>query len=378
MNQTIVVERGKIRAIGADAAAAPGATFIDLSGFTVMPGVFDAHTHLCMDINLRRDSGSYFYTTLQDPDPYRAIQGVVNARDMLEAGFTTVRDVGNEGNYACSSVRQAVEEGKIAGPTILNAGRIIAPFGGQFHLQPEKRGLGEPEYVFADTRDEMRKAIRENIHFGARVIKLVVDDQRYIYSSDDIKFMVDEASQSGLKVAAHVWTRAGAHNAAVAGVASMEHLNGAADEDIELAKRNGVTAVFTPFPKASLEQFSSPEDAASEYAKEIDRLRSGYRIGIPIAFGSDAITELPGLTRGTTAMQWIDSYSAAGLPPKAILRAMTTNAARLLGVEKERGAIRPGMAADIIATTGNPLENIDALKKVVFVMTDGEVIRRLP
>jgi len=158
----------------------------------------------------------------------------------------------------------------------------------------------------------------------------------------------------------------------------MEHLNGVADEDIELAKRNGVTAVFTPFPKASLEQFSSPEDAASEYAKEIDRLRSGYRIGIPIAFGSDAITELPGLTRGTTAMQWIDSYSAAGLPPKAILRAMTTNAARLLGVEKERGAIRPGMAADIIATTGNPLEHIDALKRVVFVMTDGEVIRRIP
>ena len=379
-NQTIVVERGKIRAIGTDlvAAAAPGATFIDLSRYTVMPGVFDAHTHLCMDVNLRRDSASYFYTTLQDPDSYRAVQGVVNARDMLEAGFTTVRDVGNEGNYACSSVRRAVEEGKIAGPTILNAGRIIAPFGGQFHLQPEKRGLGEPEYFFADTRDEMRKAIRENIHFGARLIKLVVDDQRYIYSSDDIKFMVDEAAQSGLKVAAHVWTRAGAHNAAVAGVASMEHLNGAADEDIELAKRNGVTAVFTPFPKASLEQFSSPEDAASEYAREIDRLRSGYRIGIPIAFGSDAIAEFPGLTRGTTAMQWIDSYSAAGLPPKAILRAMTTNAARLLGVEKERGAIRPGMAADIIATTGNPLENIDALKKVVFVMTDGEIIRRIP
>ena len=276
-NQTIVVESGKIRAVGTDlvVAAVPGATVIDLSRFTVMPGVFDAHTHLCMDVNLRRDSGSYFFTTLQDPDSYRAIQGVVNARDMLEAGFTTVRDVGNEGNYACSSVRRAVEEGKIAGPTILNAGRIIAPFGGQFHLQPEKRGLGEPEYFFADTRDEMRKAIRENIHFGARLIKLVVDDQRYIYSSDDIKFMVDEAAQSGLKVAAHVWTRAGAHNAAVAGVASMEHLNGAADEDIELAKRNGVTAVFTPFPKASLEQFSSPGDAASEYAREIDRLRSG-------------------------------------------------------------------------------------------------------
>src|SRR5204862_561772 len=144
----------------------------------------------------------------------------------------------------------------------------IEPFGGQFHLQPEKRGLGEPEYFFADTRDEMRKAIRENIHFGARVIKLVVDDQRYLYSPDDIKFMVDEAAQSGLKVAAHVWTRAGAHNAAAAGVASMEHLNGAADEDIELAKRNGVTAVFTPMPKTALEQFSPPDRVGAEYAQE--------------------------------------------------------------------------------------------------------------
>jgi imidazolonepropionase-like amidohydrolase len=328
-----------------------------------------------MDINLQRDSGSYFYTTLQDPDSYRAIQGVVNARDMLQAGFTTVRDVGNEGNYACTSVRRAIEEGKVVGPTILNAGRIVAPYGGQFQLQPDKRALGEPEYFFADTRDEMRKAIRENIHFGARVIKLVVDDQRYVYSSDDIKFMVDEAAQSGLKVAAHVWTRAGAHNAAMAGVASMEHLTDASDEDIELAKRNGVTAVFTPMPKAVLEQYSSPGDAERAYAKELDRLRSGYRIGIPIAFGSDAIAELPGLTRGTTAMLWIDSYSAAGFPPKAILRAMTTSAALLLGVEKDRGAIRSKLAADIIATMGNPLENIDALKQVVFVMKDGQLIK---
>ena len=379
-NQTIVVDGGRISAVGADAAALPGATLIDLSQFTVLPGVFDAHTHLCMDINIDRDRGSYFYTTLQDPDSYRAIQGVVNARDMLEAGFTTVRDVGNEGNYACTSVRMAVEQGKIAGPTILNAGRIVAPFGGQFRLQPEKRGLGEPEYFFADTRDEMRKAIRENIHFGARVIKLVVDDQRYIYSADDIKFMIDEAAAAGLKVAAHVWTRAGAHNAALAGVASMEHLNGVSDEDLELAKRNGVTAVFTPFPKSFLELISAPESVGSEYAQEIDRLRSGYRIGIPIAFGSDAISELPGLTRGATVMQWVDSYRDAGLPPKAILRAMTTNAARLLGVEKDRGAIRSKMAADIIATAGNPLENIDALKQVVFVMKDGKVMkdRRTP
>src|SRR5262245_35573735 len=205
-NQTVVVQDGTVTSVGSNAAPPAGATVIDLSRYTVLPGLFDAHTHLCMDVDLRRDAGSYFYTTLRDPDTYRAIQGVVNARAMLEAGFTTVRDVGNEGNYACSSVRRAIEAGAVPGPTLLNGGRIIAPFGGQFDVTPDKPGLAEPEYFFADTRDEMRKAVRENVHFGARVIKIVVDDQLYIYSTDDIRFIVQEAEASGLKVAAHVWT----------------------------------------------------------------------------------------------------------------------------------------------------------------------------
>jgi imidazolonepropionase-like amidohydrolase len=354
-----------------------GASVIDLSRYSVLPGLFDAHTHLCMDLDLQRDAGNYFYTTLRDPNTYRAVQGVVHARSMLEAGFTTVRDVGNEGNYACTSVRRAINNGLTAGPTMLTAGRIIAPYGGQFSLQPDKRELAEPEYFFADTRDEMRKAVRENAHYGATVIKIVVDDQRYIYSEDDIRFIIDEAAAAGLKVAAHVWTERGAHNAAAAGVATLEHLNGIADADLDLAKRKGVTAVFTPFPEAALQQFrSTPEQARAEFDREIDRLRSGHTRGVSIAFGTDAITELPGMTRGQTAIQWVDSYVAAGLTPKEIVRAMTTTAARALGVERERGIIRSQMAADIIATTGNPLDDIQALKRVAFVMKDGRVVRQ--
>ena len=377
MNQTIVVEAGKIKAVGSKVDAPAGATEVDLSGQAVMPGLFDAHTHLCMDVNVTRDAGNYFLTTLRDSVADRAVQGVVNARSMLETGFTTVRDVGNEGRYACVSVRNAIDRGAVDGPTMITAGRIIAPYGGQFHLQPDRPELAEPEYFFADTRDEMRKAVRENVHYGARVIKIVVDDQPYIYSEDDIRFIVDEAAKAGVKVAAHVWTRAGAHNAAAARVASMEHLNGVADEDLELAKRNGVTAVFTPMPQADLEQFRSGEAAAKEeFATEIDRLRSGHRIGIPIAFGSDAILQLPGTTRGTTTIQWVDSYTAAGLKPKEILLAMTMTAAKLFGVEKERGAIKPQMAADIIAMPGNPLDDISALKRVSFVMKNGRIIKR--
>jgi imidazolonepropionase-like amidohydrolase len=220
-NQIILIEKGKITAIGSGLTIPAGAVVVDLSRFTVLPGLFDAHTHLCMTVQKQRDNGNYYYTTLNDPDSFRAIEGVANARAMLDAGFTTVRDVGNEGNYACSSLRLAIQAGLALGPTIINAGRIIAPYGGQFQLQQDKSGLGEPEYFYADTRDEMVKGIRQNIHYGARVIKIVVDDQKYIYSADDIRFIIEEAGRAGMKVAAHCWTHPGAHNAALAGVASI-------------------------------------------------------------------------------------------------------------------------------------------------------------
>ena len=376
-DQVILVRGQKIAAVGPNVAVPEGTPVVDLSRETVLPGLFDAHTHLCMTVQMQRDAGNYYYTTLNDPVAARAVDGVINARDMLQAGFTTVRDVGNEGNYACSAVRRAIEQGRIPGPTLLNAGRIIAPYGGQFHLQPDKKEqLAEPEYYFADTRDELLKAVRENAHYGARVIKLVVDDQPYIYSVEDIRFVVQEARRMNLKVATHVWTKAGAHNAAAAGVASLEHLNGVSDEDLAVAKKNGVVAVFTPFPEWVLREFRDRLKAGKEYEQELDRLRAGIRVGVTIAFGSDAIHALPGYDRGSLAITWVDSYKAAGMPAKAILQAMTINAARLLGVESERGAIRPGLAADIIAVPADPTDDIAALKQVNFVMKDGRVVRR--
>jgi imidazolonepropionase-like amidohydrolase len=222
----------------------------------------------------------------------------------------------------------------------------------------------------------MRRAVRENAHFGARLIKIVVDDQTYIYTADDIRFIIEEARRAGLRVAAHCWTREGAHNAVEAGVASIEHGNGISDEDLRLAKRNNVTMVFTPFPEWVLKQFRlAPGRAEEEYRQEIDRLSSAYKLGVTIAFGTDTIHALPNYTRGTQAMTWIDSYAAAGITPRALLQMMTVNAARLLGVERERGLLRPGLAADLIATPANPLDNIQTLKQVSFVMKDGVVIK---
>ena len=376
-NQVILVEGGKIKSVGAGLTIPAGAFLIDLSNFTVLPGLFDAHTHLCETTVEERDARHLFFTSILDPTSYRAIQGVANARAMLESGFTTVRDVGNNGNYADTALRVSIEEGLVPGPTVINAGRIIAPFGGQFYLQPERRELGEPEYFFADTQDEMKKAVRENIHFGAKVIKIVVDDQPYIYSVEDIKFIVAEAARAGLKVAAHCMTEQGARNAAEGGVASIEHGFRMSDEALQIAKRNSVVLVGTEFPEKAAEYLGLPPTVALQFHNVfIDRLKRAYRVGVTMAYGTDTFFKVAGETRGTLAISYIDSFVEAGVPAKDTLRIMTINAARLLGVDKQRGAIKPGLAADIIATPENPLDNINTLKRVSFVMKNGKVFKQ--
>ena len=365
-NQVILVEGGKITAIGANVKIPSGANVIDLSRSTVFPGLVDAHTHLCMVVQPKRDAGNYYFTTLVDPDAYRSIEGVVNAKTMLEAGFTSVRDVGNEGRYACVQVRKAIQRGLIPGPTLITAGRIIAPYGGQFHLQPDKPALAEPEYYFADTRDEMVKAVRENVHYGATVIKIVVDDQRYIYSVDDIRFIKEEAARAGMKLAAHAWTEPGAHNAAEAAVASIEHGFDMTDADLMMAKQNGVVLVGT--------EYLANGDTTADHRQWVDRLARAYKVGVELVYGTDATNAVQGMTRGQDAMTGIDPWVEAGIPAPAILKAMTTSGTRLLGVDRERGALQPGMFADLIATPDNPLTNIQTLKQVSFVMKNGAVI----
>ena len=376
-NQIILVEGARITMVGGDVQIPAGASVIDLSRSTVLPGLFDCHAHMAFLINRQgRELGSLYFYDLTHTNAERAIHAVVNSRDMLEAGFTTIRDIGNDGNYVASDLRRAIDRGLIPGPTVINAGRIIAPYGGQYQLQPERRGLGEPEYFYADTRDEMRKAVRENAHFGARVIKIVVDDQPYIYSADDIRYIIDEAARAGLKVAAHCVTEQGARNAAEAGVASIEHGFVMSNETLELAKKNNVVLVSTDFTEKAWLAYDIPAEVAKRFhARGVERLQRAYRIGVTLAFGSDLIFYAPDETRGTWTMSQIETFIEAGIPASVILQAMTSNAARLLGVEKARGAIRPGQFADIIAAPENPLDNISTLKRVTFVMKNGKVFK---
>jgi imidazolonepropionase-like amidohydrolase len=372
INQIILIEAWKIKAVGANLEIPPSATIIDLSKSTVLPGLFDCHTHMLQSTDKRRDAGDYYVTSLRNTTGIRIVQGVANARAMLESGFTTIRDLGNAGNYGDIDLRRGIRLGLVPGPTMISAGRSITPYGGQFQLLSDRRDLGEPEYLYADTRDEMIKAIREDIHFGATVIKIIVDDQKYIYSTDDIKFIVAEAKKSGLKVAAHAVTYAGARSAIEAGVASIEHGDGMTDELFDLAKKNNVTLVSTNFSEIGYNWLGI---STEEQADSINRLKRAHQSGVTLAYGTDIFFQIADQTRGTLAISFIEPYIKAGIPPKAILQIMTTNAAQLLGVEKERGALKPGMAADIIATPENPLDNISTLKQVGFVMKNGKIFK---
>jgi imidazolonepropionase-like amidohydrolase len=372
VNQVLLVEDGKIKAVGPGLQVPAGASVIDLLNMTVLPGLFDCHTHVLT--NWRPSAGLSEEGEALLPVSFRTLQGVVNVRGMIESGFTTIRDVGNAPDYSDTSLRMAIEAGWVPGPKIINAGQIIAPFGGQWRLRPGRPDVFENEYIFADTRDEMLKAVRRNIHFGAKVIKIVVDGFGYQYSVDDVKFIVAEAAKSGLKVAAHCGTDEAARAAILGGVASVEHGQGMTNETLELMKRTATILVGTDFPEETgKEQGYGPRLLAQFYA----RLERAHKVGVVMAFGTDVLLTRPDKSRGAYALDFLENYVKVGMPASEILRMMTTNSARLLGVEKERGAIKPGMAADIIATPENPLDNIQTLKQVSFVMKDGKVIKNV-
>ncbi len=367
-NQIILIEDGIISTLGPNISIPNGATIIDLSSAYVLPGLIDAHTHLALtemagaDIN---DYGNYYLTTLLEPTAFRALQGVTHARSLLETGFTWIRDIGNNGVYADIELRRAIEGGWIPGPNMIASGRIISPFGGQFQMQPEKPDLGNPEYFYADTEDELRMAIRENIHYGATLIKLVVDNQPYIYSVDDIKAAVDEAGEVGIKVAAHAYSEEAIHRAVLAGVASIEHGNNPSDETLSLMKEQGTYLVGTDFPASRTGQ--------ERFERILERNRRAYALGAPMAFGSDVVYSREGWTRGELTLEFLESFTGADIPNDYILKMHTLFAADLLGINS--GQIKKGLAADIIAIYENPLEDITALRSVHFVMKDGDVYK---
>src|SRR5579863_7742374 len=370
-NQIILVEAGKFTAIGPNIAIPPNAEVIDLAQYYVSPGLVDAHNHLALTYKKDPESNSYYLTSVLDSTAIRAIQAVSNGITMMAAGFTMVRDLGNAANYADSALRVAIEQGWIPGPTVINSGIIIGGMGGQFTPVPERAGLVYPEYLDADTPDEIVKAVRKNILYGAKVIKIMVDAKPYGYTVDEMKLFVSEAAKSGLKVAGHVQTHAGAMRAIEAGIWSIEHSNALDDEAHKAMAQKGIWRVGTETPQST---YHSPNEA--RFKRQTDGLKNAYANHVKMAFSTDADYYIPGMTRGEVVLDFLKSWKAADIPAAEILKIMTTNGYEVCDIADKRGPIKVGLPADLIAVRSNPLEEIDALRDVRFVMKDGTVFKR--
>jgi imidazolonepropionase-like amidohydrolase len=373
-NQVILIEGGKFTAIGPNVAIPRDAQVIDLSQLTVLPGLVDAHNHLAITYKEEPESNVYYLTYVLDPTPLRAIQAASNGMQMLNAGFTIVRDMGNNGNYADAALRIAIEQGWIPGPTIINSGIIIGGMGGQFWPTPEMavdHKIVYPEYLDADTPDEIVKAVRQNELFGAKVIKICVDCKPWGYTVDEIKLVINEAAKAGLKVEGHVQTLDGARRAIEAGIWSIAHDVGLNEEMHKLMAQKGIWRAGTETPITL-----TGHTTQARYDRTVRLLKDAYDQKVPLAFSTDADYYVPGKTRGEVAIEFLVTWKDAKIPPVDILRAMTVNGYKVSQTESTRGPIKPGLAADCIAVTGNPLENVDVLRDVRFVMKDGMVFKR--
>ena len=380
-NQIILIEGERISEIGPNVRIPAGAQVIDLSKLTVLPGLVDAHTHQALTYKEFPENNIYYYTYVTDSTALRAIQAASNAMQLLASGFTVIRDVGNNAMYADTALRAAIEQGWMPGPTIIPSGLIISSTGGQFQPTPEMYKLHSivyPEYLEANTSDEIVKAVRENLLFGARTIKICVDCKPWGYSVEDIKLFIAEAAKGGAKVDGHVQTTDGGQRAIDAGIHVISHGQRLTPEQHAQMAKKGIYLASTDTP------FTPYRGSVEGQKRAAAQLRSAWEKGVPVTFSTDMdywndrMKKPNGdwMSRGDLTINFLLTWKAAGIPAKDTLKAITINGYKAADVQSERGPIKVGHFADLIAVPGNPLEDIDALRDVQFVMKNGAIFKK--
>lgn len=362
-----------------------GSAFVDLAGETCLPGLIDTHTHVLLQEDVTREQ--YDEQLLKWSLPYRTIRGTVAARKALEYGFTTIRDLETEGAlYADVSVRDAINQGWIPGPRMQVATRAL-DVTGAYPLLGYAPEVPVPHGVqLVDGPVEARKAVREQISFGADWIKVYADrsyklapggvlDDIPTFTPEELRAIVDEAHREGHKVAAHATALQGVHNAVQAGVDSIEHGDYIADEDLKTMAERGIYYVPTLYIGEYVAQGRAAEGApvwVDMVKIHADTFRRALRAGVKIAFGTD----VGGFTWQITAAREFPLMVRYGMTPVEAIRSATTTAADLMDMQKSVGSLDPGKFADVIAVHGNPLDDVGLLEHVNFVMKGGEVFKR--
>ena len=381
-----------------EGSAPAGTAVIDLGSATLLPGLIDSHTHLLLDVvppaeaeSTRRPNGDFvpgLLLAITMSPSERVLRGAQLAREDLDSGFTTVRNLGHSGIDGDVALRDAINAGRMAGPRILASGRKLMALGSYVQgLNPALAdSLVRQEFLPIDSADAGRQAVRANVFYNVDWIKIAIDDN---FSQAEATAIVEEAHREHLKVAVHAFSPPNIQIAINAGVDSIEHGNGVTEDQLRAMRDKGIFLVLTPTFYAgrfgrildativlSAGRRSELRDSAESSRKRYDAfIQRVLKSGVRYALGSDMCWFSPGQTRGQASVSVITAVRGAGMASLDIIRAVTTHAAELLGWQDRVGAVEPGTYADLIAVVGDPVADVSELERVTFVMKDGLVVR---
>ena len=385
-DQAILIEGDRIKDVGPAtqlASRSAGARVIDLSNATILPGMIDCHTHILLQGDITAED--YDEQLLKESIPFRAIRATVAARTGLMNGFTAMRDLETEGAmYADVDVKRAINAGYIDGPRMFVSTRAFSATG-MYPLQGYSWELKVPEGVqIVDGADNIRRAVREQVKYGADWIKYYSDRRYYLkdgalhswvnFTDEEVHALVEEAHRLGRKVAAHAMGREGIESALKAGVDSIEHGDGLDDELMDAMIKRGVYWCPTIYVGVYVAEGRAAAGAPiwkTMVELEAKAFNKAVRKGLKIAFGTDA----GGFAWTENEAKEFGYMVRYGMTPMQAIQAATINAATLLDATSNIGTIEAGRFADIIAVRDNPLEDVTRLEHVEFVMKGGRVIK---